>query len=104
MRLYLTLFPFSRLKIAQELVLGIDDDVRGAAVVGAAVHLAGELGIECIAEGVENANQLDFLIKAGCSYGQGYYFSRPMSAERMTTLLKQADKKWTPVPRLAMAG
>ena len=101
---YLTRFPISRLKIAQELVLGIVDDPRNAAVVRAAIHLADELGIECIAEGVESASQLDFLVKAGCGYGQGYYFSRPMKADRMTGVLRQALRKSPPVLRLAFAG
>jgi EAL domain-containing protein (putative c-di-GMP-specific phosphodiesterase class I) len=101
---YLTLFPFSRLKIAQELVLRVAEDARSAAVVRASIHLANELGIECIAEGVESARQLNFLINAGCGYGQGYYFTRPMNAERMTALLKDADGKFRARPRLAMAG
>jgi diguanylate cyclase (GGDEF)-like protein len=101
---YLTRFPISRLKIAQELVLGIVDDARNFAVVRAAIHLANELGIECMAEGVETSRQLDVLVKAGCGYGQGYYFSRPMSAERVSRLLAQAPRKLPPAPRLAIAG
>ena len=101
---YLTRFPVSRLKIAQELVLGIVDDPRNAAVVRAAIHLADELGIERMAEGVESASQLDFLIKAGCGYGQGYYFSRPMNAKRMSAMLEEAARKSPPVLRLAVAG
>lgn len=101
---YLTRFPISRLKIAQELVLGIVDDPRNAAVVRAAIHLADELGIECMAEGVETASQLAFLVNAGCGYGQGYYFSRPMNAERMTGTLRQAARKSAPPLRLVIAG
>jgi diguanylate cyclase (GGDEF)-like protein len=99
---YLTRFPVNRLKIAQELVLGIVDDPRNGAVVRAAIGLASELGVECIAEGIENARQLDFLVKAGCAYGQGYFLSRPMSAERATSLLTQ--QKGNQKRRLAMAG
>jgi EAL domain-containing protein (putative c-di-GMP-specific phosphodiesterase class I) len=101
---YLTRFPVSRLKIAQELVLGIVDDPRNAAVVRAAIHLAEELGIECMAEGVESARQLDFLVQAECGYGQGYYFSRPMNAKRMSGMLEQVARKSPPVLRLAVAG
>jgi len=76
---YLTKFPVSRLKIAQELVFGVADDSRNATVVRAAIHLASELGIECIAEGIENEKQVDFLIKAGCHHGQGCYFDKAMA-------------------------
>ena len=46
------------------------------------------LGIEIIAEGVETEGQKKFLLSAGCEYGQGYYFSRPVDAERATELLR----------------
>ncbi|MGN6570454.1 MAG: putative bifunctional diguanylate cyclase/phosphodiesterase [Pseudolabrys sp.] len=100
---YLTHFPVNRVKIAQELVLGIVNDPRNAAVVRAAIHLADELGIECMAEGVETASQLDFLVAAGCGFGQGYYFGRPMSAEPMTEMLRKAAGG-KPGPRLAIAS
>ena len=100
---YLTHFPVNRVKIAQELVLGIVNDPRNAAVVRAAIHLADELGIECMAEGVETASQLDLLVAAGCGFGQGYYFGRPMSAEPMTESLKKAAGE-SPGRRLAIAS
>ena len=68
--------------------MGVINERRNATVVRAAVHLAEELGIECIAEGVETEAQVDFLVSAGCRYAQGYYFDRPMVATRMTELLK----------------
>ena len=101
---YLTHFPVSRLKIAQELVLGIVNDVRNAAVVRAAIHLADELGIECMAEGVETAKQLEFLVTAGCGFGQGYYISRPMGAERMTAMLRRGQSLLPAKAPLALVG
>ena len=85
---YLANYPINRVKIAQELVSGVDTDARSAAVVRAAIRLAHELGIEIIAEGVETEGQEKFLLSAGCEYGQGYYFSRPVNAERATELLR----------------
>ena len=84
---YLTNYPVNRLKIAQELVMGVIRDPRNATVVRAAVRLADELGVECIAEGVETEGQVDFLVAAGCKYAQGYYFGRPTTAARMTEIL-----------------
>jgi EAL domain-containing protein (putative c-di-GMP-specific phosphodiesterase class I) len=86
---YLTSYPFNRLKIAQELVFGVATELRNATVVRAAVRLADELGIECIAEGIERSEQMEFLIGCGCRLGQGYYFSKPLDTNRMTALLKQ---------------
>jgi diguanylate cyclase (GGDEF)-like protein len=86
---YLAAYPVDLLKIAQELVLRVTADCRNASVVRTAIRLAQELNIEIIAEGVENEAQASFLIAAGCAYAQGYYFSRPVTVERATTLLRQ---------------
>jgi diguanylate cyclase (GGDEF)-like protein len=85
---YLANYPINRIKIAQQLVFGVDDASRSATVVRAAIRLAHELGIEIIAEGVETEGQEKFLLSAGCEHGQGYYFSRPVNAERATALLR----------------
>ena len=85
---YLANYPINRVKIAQELVFGVDLDARSATVVRAAVRLAHELGIEIIAEGIETEGHAKFLLSAGCEYGQGYYFSKPVSAEHATALLR----------------
>ena len=85
---YLANYPINRVKIAQELVAGVDIDSRSAAVVRAAIGLAHELNIEIVAEGVETEGQEKFLLSAGCDYGQGYRFSRPVSAAQATALLR----------------
>jgi EAL domain-containing protein (putative c-di-GMP-specific phosphodiesterase class I) len=90
---YLVNYPINRVKIAQELVFGVDTDSRSATVVRAAIRLAHELSIEIIAEGVETEGQEKFLLSAGCEYGQGYYFSRPVDAERATELLRSGTIK-----------
>jgi diguanylate cyclase len=86
---YLAAYPINRLKIAQELVFGVDVNERHGTVVRAAVRLAHELDIEVIAEGVESESQATFLVAAGCRLAQGYYFSRPVDAERATELLSR---------------
>jgi len=90
---YLANYPINRIKIAQELVFGVDTDSRSATVVRAAIRLAHELGIEIIAEGVETEGQEQFLLSAGCELGQGYYFSEPVNAERATALLRAGGIK-----------
>jgi EAL domain-containing protein (putative c-di-GMP-specific phosphodiesterase class I) len=61
--------------------------------VRTAIRLAHELGIEVIAEGVETEAQVKFLISAGCKYGQGFFFSCPVNAERATELLRTGKTK-----------
>ncbi len=85
---YLTQYPVNRLKLAQEFVLLVTVDYRNAAVVRAAIRLANELGLEVIAEGVETEAQVRFLLGAGCEQAQGYYFSRPVTAQTATELLR----------------
>jgi diguanylate cyclase (GGDEF)-like protein len=100
---YLTIYPVNRLKIAQELVVGVTTDSRNATVVRAAIRLAQELGIEATAEGVETKAQADFLLSAGCPYAQGYYFSRPVNAKRATELLQQGTIEFIAKPARASA-
>jgi len=95
---YLANYPINRVKIAQELVFGVDTDSRSAAVVRAAIRLAHELGIQIVAEGIETEGQERFLLSAGCEHGQGYYFSRPVDAERATALLRAGRIKPAPRP------
>jgi diguanylate cyclase (GGDEF)-like protein len=90
---YLAHYPISRVKIAQELVSRVDSDSRNAAVVRAAVRLAHELDIEVIAEGIETEGQKKFLLSAGCEHGQGYLFSKPVTAEEATALLRAGKIK-----------
>jgi len=90
---YLTIYPVSRLKLAQEFVFRVAVDYRKAAVVRAAIRLANELGIEVIAEGVETEAQMRFLMAAGCRQAQGFYFSRPVPVAQMTELLRRGTTK-----------
>jgi diguanylate cyclase len=90
---YLANYPINRVKVAQELVAGVDTDARSAAVVRAAIGLALELGIEIIAEGVETEGQEKFLLSAGCAYGQGYRFGWPVNAAEATAMLHHGSVK-----------
>lgn len=78
---HLRRFPISVLKIDQSFVadaLRVSDD---AAIVGAIIALAHNLGLKVIGEGVETAAQRDFLAGHACDIAQGYHYSRPKKAE-----------------------
>jgi len=84
---YLKQLPISQLKVDQSFVRGIPQSNEDMEIVRAVLHLAHGLGLESLAEGVETAAQARFLQREGCMIGQGYYFSRPISAEELTKLL-----------------
>jgi diguanylate cyclase (GGDEF)-like protein len=86
---YLRAYRVSRIKIAQQFVSRLPGDPGSAAIVRAIIGLAREFGIEVIAEGVENASQLEFLVSCGCRYVQGYYFCRPAPAEQASIALRR---------------
>ena len=85
---YLKRFPVDVLKIDQSFVRDIETDAGSAAMVGAIVSLAHDLGMRVIAEGVETAPQRDFLHARGCDEVQGYLISRPLPAAEFERMLE----------------
>ena len=77
---YLQKFDIDYIKIDQSFVRHLIPNCTEMALCKAIIVMAHELGIKVIAEGVETAGQRDLLAAAGCDYGQGYLFARPMSA------------------------
>ncbi len=75
---HLNRLPVDRVKIDRSFVSEIARDRREAAIVRAIAALARELGMSVVAEGVETAEQAALLIAAGCEFGQGFLFGRPM--------------------------
>jgi diguanylate cyclase (GGDEF)-like protein/PAS domain S-box-containing protein len=86
---YLRTYRVARLKIARHMVAGAVDQGGGQAMIRAIVALAGELGVEVVAEGVETEEQRAALVNISSkTKGQGFYFGRPMSAEDTTQSLR----------------
>lgn len=79
--------PVDILKIDRSFVDPIDEDNDEREIVQAIVTLAHSLNMKVIAEGVETAIHVEQLRNLGCEYGQGYYFSRPLTAQAATALL-----------------
>jgi EAL domain-containing protein (putative c-di-GMP-specific phosphodiesterase class I) len=78
---YLKRYPLDALKIDQSFVRNITEDAGDAAITQAIVAMAHSFGMSVIAEGVETAEQLEFLRTLGCEDFQGYLFSRPVAAQ-----------------------
>jgi EAL domain-containing protein (putative c-di-GMP-specific phosphodiesterase class I) len=85
---YITSFPISKIKIDQSFVAKLPDDKSALAVVTAIAGLARSLKLKLVAEGIETREQLDCLTELGCQYGQGYLFSKPVTASEATKLLE----------------
>ena len=77
---YLTRFPIYALKIDRSFVAGLPDDRDAVAIAKAIVSMAKNLRLNIIAEGVETKGQEVFLHALGCDIGQGYLYSKPVSA------------------------
>lgn len=89
---YIKQFVVNALKIDRSFVSDIATTTQNVAIVRAVVTMCRGLGIRVIAEGVETREQLDILAKLGCEEYQGYFFSRPVTAEEI-------EKKYLkPVP------
>ncbi|MEJ2663039.1 MAG: EAL domain-containing protein, partial [Spirochaetia bacterium] len=82
-------FPLNTLKIDRSFIQDVPEDDDAVAIVKAIIALALSLKFEIIAEGVETQKQLDFLRHLGCQYFQGFLFSKPLPAARMTALLQK---------------
>ena len=84
---YLRKLPATELKIDMSFIQTMDDDPRNAIMVRSTIALAHELGMNVVAEGIEDARCLAVLAEMGCDTGQGYHIGRPMSAGNLSVFL-----------------
>jgi diguanylate cyclase (GGDEF)-like protein/PAS domain S-box-containing protein len=86
---YLRSYRVSRLKIARGMIAAADAEPGGVAMVRAILSLAGELGVEVVAEGVETETQRKLLVQASShAQGQGFFYSRAVPAEETMPMLR----------------
>lgn len=85
---YLKKLPINKLKIDKSFVDGLPYDEEDIAISKAIIALAKSLNLKIIAEGVEEKEQKEFLVKNGCQYIQGYYYHKPMDAKSIENILR----------------
>ena len=84
---YLQKFDIDNLKIDQTFIRNLSRSPDDMALCRAIIVMAHTLGMKVTAEGVETQEQCDLLREAGCDYGQGFLFSRPLPAHEFEVLL-----------------
>ena len=89
---YLRQLPAQQLKIDRSFIRDLETEEDARAVVHAVVHLAHALGLRVVAEGVETAAQRDILLNMHCDELQGYFYAKPMPADRLLAWAK-GDKQ-----------
>ncbi|MDO9353106.1 MAG: bifunctional diguanylate cyclase/phosphodiesterase [Solirubrobacteraceae bacterium] len=86
---YLTRFPLDVIKIDRMFVSRIGTDERATALIAGIIAMAHSLGLQTVAEGIEDATQRDALTEMGCDFGQGFLFARPSPGDDVPDLLRQ---------------
>jgi EAL domain-containing protein (putative c-di-GMP-specific phosphodiesterase class I) len=87
---YLHNFPFDVIKIDRSFVHRMNRGKQSFQIVKTILDLAGVLGMEVIAEGIETGEQMRLLRKMGCRYGQGFLFAPPLPAAKIEEFMSRA--------------
>jgi len=94
---YLKSFPVDRLKIDRSFLKGLAHDSRDIAIIEAVINMAHGLGLEIVAEGVEEEHQYTFLMGSRCDIGQGFLWSRPQPAESFPACVDRFHYRFSPL-------
>jgi diguanylate cyclase (GGDEF)-like protein len=79
--------PIDVVKIDGSFIAGLPADHHDRAIIDAVLSIGRSYGYETLAEGIEREDQAAYLVSAGCEFGQGYFFGRPMPTAEFKTLL-----------------
>ncbi|HHH49286.1 MAG TPA: bifunctional diguanylate cyclase/phosphodiesterase [Gammaproteobacteria bacterium] len=97
---HLRQLPVDEIKIDKSFVMDMIASEDDASIVRATIGLAHDLGLEVVAEGVENEAILKQLNGMGCDIAQGYHIARPLPAAEFITVLERIDSKDKPAAAL----
>lgn len=77
--------PFTQIKLDRSFVVNVDAENQRTVICRSMIRLARDLGLTCVAEGIETESQRDALLALGCDVGQGYLWSRPLPIDAFVT-------------------
>ncbi len=92
---YLKKLPVSEVKIDRSFIMDMANDEEDASIVRSVIELTHSLGLQVVAEGVENAETLSLLDELECDMAQGYYFSKPVPAAEVEARIKAIQSMLT---------
>ena len=98
---YLKRLPVHAIKVDKSFVLGMGHDADDATIVRSTIELGHNLGLEIVAEGVEDDESWDKLVALGCDCVQGYHISPPMPGPELTSWLRSPQIGVRPLSALA---
>ena len=90
---YIQMLPITLLKLDRSFIMYLEEDEISREIVSAVIRIAKSKKIETIAEGIETVGQGEILKKSGCDYAQGYFFGKPMPAERFEEFLRSRQAR-----------
>ncbi len=90
---YINKYPFGKIKVDRSFVSGVNVGKKSDAIIRAVSEMASTLGMQIVAEGLETVEQVNAVRAAGCTLGQGYYFSRAVPDYLASMLLAQEREK-----------
>ncbi len=90
---YLRRLPVNKLKIDKSFIKDVDASQKNKAIVEAIISLGHILGLQVVAEGIENVTQLRVLKKLGCDFVQGFFLSVPLNEKEATAFLQERNRK-----------
>jgi EAL domain-containing protein (putative c-di-GMP-specific phosphodiesterase class I) len=85
--------PFNEIKVDKSFVMKAMTDKEAAAIARITIDLGHSLGLEVVAEGVEDQETYDWLKELGCEIGQGYFISRPLDVDQFSDWVSEYNKK-----------
>ena len=88
---YLKKFDIDYLKIDRSFISNLDSESNDSILCEAIITMAHRLGMKVIAEGVETDSQKQLLMAMGCDYGQGYFFSKPLTVDKFEVFLLKKE-------------
>ncbi len=86
---YIQVLPITLLKLDRSFIMYLEEDEISREIVSAVIRIAKSKKIETIAEGIETIGQAEILKKSGCDHAQGYFFGKPMPADRFEEFMAE---------------